>query len=98
MPKVFNINAIKAALGSEMCTQLLVLHSFTGCDLTSLLYGIGKKTTFQKLMKGEEILKSCANTFTSIGKDQTGIETTGNKFMVALFDRKKHKILGSPAI
>ena len=42
IPEVYNINAMKCCLGSEMCSQTLFLHAFTGCDSTSRVYGIGR--------------------------------------------------------
>ncbi len=33
--KVFNISKMKQVLGSDLCSQLLFIHAFTGCDTTS---------------------------------------------------------------
>ncbi|KAJ8023881.1 hypothetical protein HOLleu_36448 [Holothuria leucospilota] len=63
LPKVY-INSMKRCLGSEMCTQILFLHSFTGCDSTPRVYGIGKKLEFEELAKGDPEIQSVESTFT----------------------------------
>ena len=30
-------------LGSRRCQSILLFHAFTGCDVTSFMFGIGKK-------------------------------------------------------
>ncbi len=47
-PKVWNFHAVKAQLGSEICSNILFLHAILGCDTTSHLYGIGKGTALRK--------------------------------------------------
>ena len=55
--KVHDINRLKAIIGPDICSQLLFIHAFTGCDSTSRIFGIGKKTAFKKLVKGKPIIK-----------------------------------------
>ena len=88
IPKVYNINSIKHVLGSELCTQLLFLHAFTGCDSTSRVYGLGKKLVFQKLIKGDPVLQTCANAFTLPGNNHNNIENLGCQAMVVMFGGK----------
>jgi 5'-3' exonuclease len=95
LPKVYNINCLKQSLGSELCTQLLFLHAFTGCDSTSRIYGIGKKSAFLKLITGNQILQSCAKTFTSPGKNRTEIENLGCQAMAAIFGGKNTSALAT---
>ena len=54
-------------------------------DSTSRIFGIGKKTAFKKLVKGQPIIKKCANCF--ILPNQTGhiIKDLGNKAMTVMF-------------
>ena len=59
---VHDINRLKAILGPDICSQLLFIHAFTGCDSTSRIFSIGKKTAFKKLVIGQPI-KKCANCF-----------------------------------
>ena len=52
VPKVYDISEMKQVLGRDLCSQLLFIHAFTGCDTTSRIFGVGKKSAFQKLVKG----------------------------------------------
>ena len=49
--EVYHINRIQEVLGYEMCSQLMFIHDMTGSDRTSRIFGVGKKTAFQKLAK-----------------------------------------------
>ena len=49
--KVFDIIKMKEIIGNAICGQLLFVHAMTGCDSTSRIFGIGKKTAFLKLQK-----------------------------------------------
>ena len=40
--QVHDIIKYKEVLGSYICEKLLFVRSFTGCDTTSVFYGIGK--------------------------------------------------------
>ena len=44
---VYNIKILKQVLDEAVCNDLLFLHAFTGCDLVSGAFGIGKKMGFQ---------------------------------------------------
>ena len=61
--EVYHINRIQEALGHEMCSQLMFIHAMTGSDTTSRIFGVGKKTTCQKLAKRDPVLRSCAIAF-----------------------------------
>ena len=63
---VYNINVLKQILGDDLCTGL---HVFTGCDMTSRIFGIGKKSVFQKIIKGESVFRICSKIFCSPDKD-----------------------------
>ena len=62
--EVYQINPIQEVLGHEMCSQLMFIHAVTGFDMTSRIFGVGKKTAFQKLAKGDPLIRSCAIAFT----------------------------------
>ena len=79
--KVHDINRLKAIIGPDICTQLLFLHAFTGCDSTSRIFSIGKKMAFQKLEK----IKECANGFTVPNQSHQTIKDLGNKAMAVMF-------------
>ena len=83
--KVHDINRLKAIIGPEICSQLLFIHAFTGCDSTSRIFGIGKKTAFKKLVKGQLIIKECANCFILPNQTDHIIKDLGNKAMTVMF-------------
>ena len=62
--EVYHINRLKEILGHGMCFQLLFIHSIFGSEMTSWIFVVGK-TAFQKLAKGDPVLQSCVNAFTS---------------------------------
>lgn len=71
-------------LGSEICKRLLFLNVFTGCDTIPRIFGIGKKSALQKLMKGNPALQSCAKFLSSHGQD-TGMTVDSRcVFMVSV--------------
>ena len=45
-----------------MCFQLLFIHSISVSEMTSRIFGVGK-TAFQKLAKGDPVLRFCVNAF-----------------------------------
>ncbi|CAC5372508.1 unnamed protein product [Mytilus coruscus] len=46
--KIWNIQQTKEFLGEDVCNLLPFLHSLTGCDSTSRLFGIGKGLALKK--------------------------------------------------
>ena len=85
---VLDIKVIKKVLGNDICFNLLFLHAFTGCDTTSWIFGVGKKSVLQKFIKNEATLNSCAKVFSSPNQDAGVIVESGCKAMVALFNGK----------
>ena len=85
---VYDIKVMKKLLGYDVCSSLLFLHAFTGCDTTSAVFGIGKKSALHKVLKGDSVLKSCAKIFSTPKKNIAEIEEAGCKAMVALFGGK----------
>ena len=49
--EVYHSNRIQEVPGHEMCSQFMFIHAMTGSDRTSRIFGVGKKTAFQKLAK-----------------------------------------------
>ena len=93
--KVYNINQLKEALGDDVCNELLFVHAYSGCDSTSRIFGIGKKSAFQKLVKSNPVMKSCASAFILQNKSQEDISDLGEDLMVDLFCGKSNDTLSS---
>jgi len=45
----WNIPAIRALLGSIVTNNILFVHAILGCDITSRIYGLGKKLSISKI-------------------------------------------------
>ncbi|KAK3880070.1 hypothetical protein Pcinc_015409 [Petrolisthes cinctipes] len=86
---------MKQVLNSELCSQLLFIHAFTGCDTTSRIFSVGKQTAFQKLVNGESTIQSCANVFLLPHQARNVIEDHGTKAMAVLFGGKSSDSLAS---
>ena len=56
----FEVYRLKEIIGHDMCFQLLFIHSISGSEMTSRIFGVGK-AAFQKLAKGDPVLQSCVN-------------------------------------
>ena len=60
----------------------------TAFDTTSRIFGVGKKTAFQKLAKGDPPIRSCAIAFTIPNQTTEVIDNLGCQVMAVLFDGK----------
>ena len=79
---VCNITVLKRLLGDDVCSDLLFIHAFSGCDTTSRIFGVGKKSVVQKVIAGDSVLRECSNVFCTPTADpatgeRTGCETIG---------------------
>ena len=57
-------------------------------DTTSRIFGVGKKTAFQKLAKGDPVLRSCAIAFTIPNQRTEVIDNLGCQAMAVPFSGK----------
>ena len=88
--RVYNINLLKETLGDDVCNELLFVLAYSGCDSTSRIYGIGKKSAFRKLVKYDPVTKSCASAFILQNKSQEDISDLGKDLMVDIFGGYHH--------
>lgn len=93
--KVYHINELKMVMGEELCSQLLFLHAYTGCDTTSRIFGVGKKSVFHKLVKGDATLKDCANYFLLPKQTAASIVNKGCQAMAVIFGGTRTDSLSS---
>ena len=66
----------------------MFIHALTGCDSTSRIYGVGKKTAFQKLVKRDPVLLSCAQAFITPNQTTEVIGDLGCQVMAIIFGGK----------
>ena len=90
--KVYNINLLKETLGKDLCNELRSVYAHSGCDSTSRIFGIGKKSAFQKLVKSDPVMKSCASAFILQNKSPEDISYLGESLMVDLFGGKSYQL------
>jgi len=93
--RVYNITLLKETLGDDVCNELLFVHAFSRCDSTSRIFGIGKKSALQKLVKSDPVVKYCASAFILQNKSQEDIPDLGKDLMVDLFGGKSNDMLSS---
>ena len=84
-PNVYNIKVLKRLLGDDVCSDLLFVHAFSGCDTTSRIFGVGKKSVVQKVIAGDSVLHECSNVFRTPTADPATVETSACDAMVSLF-------------
>ena len=94
-PNVYNITVLKRLLCDDVCSDLLFIHAFSGCDTTSRIYGVGKKSIVQKVIAGDSVLHQCSKVFRKPTADPATVETTGCEVMVSLFNGGKSDSLAS---
>ena len=86
--ELYHINRIQEELGHETCSQLMFIHAMTGSDTTSQIFRVDKKTAFQKLAKGDPLIRSCAIAFTIPNQTKEVIDNLGCQVMAVLFGGK----------
>ena len=92
---VYNIKVLKQVLGDAVCNDLLFLHAFTRYDSVSRVFGIGKKSWFQRIIKREKITKDCSKAFSRPKQTHDVVETSSSKAMIALFNGDQKDSLAS---
>ena len=85
-PYVYGIRILKQLLGGEFSCNLLIGHAFSGSNTTSQIFGVGKKTIFHRVIKGNLLLRECSEIFCTPGKGLQSIEDHGCRLMVSLFN------------
>jgi hypothetical protein len=86
---------LKETLGDDVCTKLLFVHAYTGCDSTSRIFGIGKKkSVFLMLLKSDLVVNACASIFI-LGNHFSEDIYLGEDQMVNLFNGKFDAMLTS---
>ncbi len=91
-PRVWDIKAVKQALGSEICTNVLFLHAILGCDTTFHLYGIGKGASLKKF-KSSRHFREKAKVFNAESSTHMDIAAAREEVLVSLYNGKQNERL-----
>ena len=73
---VHDIYHYRRIMGEELCSNLLFIHAFSGCDTTSQFCGIGKGTAFDLFVRNVNVQKLAVE-FSKTGNTQERIEESG---------------------
>ena len=90
--KVWNIKKTKAALGRDVCLNILFVHALPGCDTTSRVHGIGKGVPLKKLKSREEFCE-LAGVFNRADATKEEIIAAGEKALLHLYNAESAESL-----
>ena len=82
-----NIEATKEKLGQDICSNILFIHAFLGCDTTSRLYDIGKGTSLSKF-KASSMFREQAKVFNSDSASTRDVVDAGEKALLLVYNGK----------
>ena len=92
--RIWDIKQTKKDLGPYICSNILFLHAFSGCDTTSRLFGIGKAAVLKKF-RTNKALQQAAKVFDSDSATAEEIQLAGEKALVATYNGKKDESLNA---
>ncbi|ESP02014.1 hypothetical protein LOTGIDRAFT_157147 [Lottia gigantea] len=91
--KIWDIKRPKCVLGQEVCELLPFLHSITGCDTTSRLFGIGKGSVLKKLIFNKHFREQ-AKRFDG-AETKSDVITTGEQILLSIYNGQEIDNLNS---
>ncbi|XP_061915901.1 uncharacterized protein LOC133658193 [Entelurus aequoreus] len=88
--RIIDVAKVAAALGNSVCSALIGIHTFTGCDSTSAFHGKGKRKTFSLACQKDEYLTAFSNLGSSFNLDQSTFKTL-SKYVCHLYGQASAK-------
>ena len=88
------IHSVSTLLGQDGCKTILFFHAYTGCDLTSCMCGIGKKTAWaawERYPEITEVMINLTNDPKSIDEDPT-LMAALEKWTVMMYSKSCNKL------
>lgn len=82
------VHTIADKIGEQFCLCLPAMHALTGCDSTSSIFKIGKRTAYKTLVKNTDKLTALSNFDDMSAADATEIART---FLLLMYGKKKAK-------
>ena len=84
----------RTVLATQLCSDLLFIHAFSGCDTTSSFCGIGKGTLFSMYRnQNDKVIQSACQIFSSNNMSQADIEEAGEKVVLKIYKVKQGEML-----
>ena len=92
--KLFNINILCDKLGTDICESILFLHAFSGCDITSRIYGVSKSAVLSLFVKNESFRLGSRMFYGSIASRDNIIQE-GEQCALLVYKARHHESLAS---
>ena len=86
--RLLNITELARHYGDPMCSSMVALHAFTGCDFTSCFKGKGKVTALEILLKFPGFGRLFQDLGTSWNKAEDLVQEA-EKFVCAMYGKPK---------
>ena len=86
--RILDLKKVASHLGQSICSSLIGLHIFTGCDSTSAFYGKGKKKPFDLACKHEAFLSAFKDLGTSLDRRESTMKAL-EKFVCHMYGQYK---------
>jgi len=84
---VVSVRHVCENLGVAKAEVVLAVHAFSGCDSTSALFGLGKKTVWNKLLSSVDTM-SWLKLLGSVGATKEAVRSAGLKLLAVLYGGK----------
>jgi hypothetical protein len=81
---ITSISRLYGRLGDTIAQQLLFIHAVSGCDTTSSMFGLGKATSYQKIVRRGE-LAAQIDVFGNLDASPSQIIEAGMPVLAALY-------------
>ena len=82
---MYNIENIRNKQGERIANSILLIHSFTGCDTTSRIFGVGKDRLIKTLDSVEDEI---IDTFYSRDSSATEVKIAGERLLLFLLGHR----------
>jgi hypothetical protein len=92
--RVWDITTAQAALGADICTNVLFGHAIGGCDTTSSLVSMDKREPLLRLMNSP-LFRQQAEVFATESNTQEAITVAGERTLVLLYRGKEDDSLNT---
>lgn len=89
---LWDIGKIQSVISDKLMYYLAFVNAIGGCKTTSVSFGIGKGTSFKKLLNEMEF-QNAAMVFSDPKSTVAQVTEAGNKAIVMLYNGKKHQTL-----
>lgn len=94
--RVWNVKETKAALGPDLCNNILFIHALLGCDTTSRIHGLGKAIGVKKFTT-DAFFRDQARLFSGNANDvnKEDVIEAGERALVCLYNGDKDESLNT---